>query len=291
METTNHNFKLWWNKLDEEKKGILILTFFLKQHSTDENPENIPPMEEMLEVLNKPIDDTLIENIKSINTFSFSSENNYNKQFNFYNIKYLDSLKFLALVSTNHFRGLKYLKKLENLEFLDIVDCKNIADFKMAPAINNPIYLKMSHCRKAYSQDLSFINNPQSFRFSYCNKLNFASSPNLNNIKYLEFVNCSNSFIYLDFKMFPNLISLKIIKTTGKIILKNTKYGIHIFDMEIQKSAIANPEELKNFPYLLTPKEEEVTDLKELHCGVQTISLNKQIKTTQTKQGILTSII
>jgi hypothetical protein len=289
MKITDHNFKLWWDKLSDDARTANILSLLLEKQTPKENPYYIPSEEEVLELYNKPIDKSLIEKIKSIKTYTYRSINDYNQTFNFLNIKYLRSLKYLSLTDTKHFRGVKNIKWLENLETINLINCKNLTDFANTPEINNPLYINISECR---NQNVNTFNNFTNLIFinlSDSSRLNFPSNTNLSNLRQLEFERCNNSNIEIDFKQLPNLISLKLLKTTGKIKIKNPQYANHLYHLEINKAAITNPEELQYIP-CLNPKDKDKI-FKRSHCSILTISYKQKIKTTQTKKGPITSLI
>ncbi len=287
-EITNQNFKLWWDSLEPTTKYPIIY-FFLIEKEDPKNPKEISLLVKEIEnIIEAPLDEVLIEKIKSIKNYSFSCINNYKNIFNFRNIKYLESLKILKLIDTNHFYGIKYLKFLKSLESFCISNCNNLTDLTAAPYTYNRLSILLNETHNIKIDHLHKFANLQELTIFHSSNISLSDSENIESVRSLEISDCEKADITINFKNLPNLTTLYIFNTTGSITFKNIEFAKHLEKLRIHNAAITNPESLESLPHSNPEEKEEVyrTPLVEIVQG----GIHANYLTNNTKEGNLTSL-
>lgn len=286
---TDLNFNMWWYSLYPSIKSSIIF-FILKKKN---NPGDTVDMEKLISELENHVEsaltEPLIKEIRTLDTYIFSSENEHKKMFNFRNIKYLESLKFLNILDANNFCCLKYFKFLNKLESLCICNCHNLKDFTTAPKINNQLSITINESSKIKIDDLHHFINLQEINIFNSSKISLSDSESIENVRTLEISDCEDVDIVINFKNIPYLRTLYIINTTGSITFRNPEYASHIQKLRIHDSAISNPESLKNLPGANSKEEQKV--VKTPYSEIVLDSTRVEYETTNTKEGKLTSLI
>lgn len=265
---TNHNFKLWWDSLEPATKYSIIYFLLIEKEDPNNPKEMTLLIKEIENIIETPLDEVLIEKIKSIKNYSFSSINDYKNIFNFRNIKYLESLKILKLIDTNHFYGIKYLKFLKSLENLCISNCNSLNDLTTAPYAYNRLSILLSETHNIKIDHLHKFANLQELSVFNSSNISLSDSENIESVRSLEISDCEKVDITINFKSLSNLTTLYLFNTTGSITFKNIEYAKHLEKLRIHNAAITNPESLERLPHS-NPQEEEVfrTPLVEIVQG------------------------
>jgi len=282
MRYTEKNFRLWWNKLSETHKTVIIL-FMISRNEQDETSEPFSNIteEDCQEELNKPLDTKQIERLRSVKEYHYSTLNDHKRCFNFRNIKYLKHLKYLSIIDTNHYAGIAEIPWLENLQSINLIKCKNLHELKDAPLMHNPISLIIEGCRNLAFSTLNRLTNLESLHIIQSCRLTYHNMMIYPNLRHLEFTKCNNADIEIDFRLYPRLTTLKIDKTIGKIRLLNSTHAINLKTIEINRSTITNPQELQEiFDMLITGNQQ--SNLIQIRMP--------EIKSCETRKGVLITV-
>jgi hypothetical protein len=213
----------------------LIGQIILQEKYPDKYQKNEPTKEDLQKFFKNISTTSVIDKLVNLNSAVLRTKEGNGNIIDFDLIRFLENASIIHIFKAKRYKNLNSLNALPNLQILHLHKCHNLNAFIKIKDFKTKIDLYISDTKEVFLKSFININNLQSITIMNCEKVCLATIQHYRFLKEIRIMYCTDANIVIDFAKFPNLTSLIIQETTGKVDFINTSEARHLSFANIQQ--------------------------------------------------------